>query len=219
MEYPPLVFRPDHGDEVQVTEPAELAGLLEENPQHGRSFLYGKYIESGGWDRHNPGLCAALASLVDQRYPNDRDAGLAAAVYLLDPARPYRSGRERFDTYTGLAEHLVGQAAAYSTALRGPNHVLWIYLSSRPDDRARDGVSRFSAAFSAMSAGDTAAAEKALHQLVLWLRSFEGNGRLPFAGVSLSEPAEILKLSSERKERDIFNHREPPGGDQPAEYE
>lgn len=194
--YPTLRFVADFGEEVQVRSPTELAEQLDRNPVNGRVFLYGRYYESSGWDSANPGLCAALRALTEQRYPNDKTAGLTAALYLLDPQRPYRSGTEVMDNLVSLATHLSLHSDLYQVALREPRHPLWLYLAARTESAVREGMHAFSAAFTSPhdeSVTDDAVTT-ALSRLILWLRQMGGDVGLTFEGTYLSAPAEIAGL-------------------------
>mgnify|MGYP006136950787 FL=1 len=195
VEYPTLRFVTDPGEEVLVRDPAALADLLERNPENGRVFLYRRYHERAGWDAANPGLCAALAVLMEQRFGDNPAAGLTAALYLLDPRRPYRSGGETVDGYLPLATHLAAHAQTYRDALRDARHPLWLYLASRPEPAAREGVRAFAAAFAALPDGTALeAASVTLNRLIVWLRGMGGQTGLPLGGTSLSTPADILAL-------------------------
>jgi hypothetical protein len=191
--YPPLVFRTERGEDVRVADPLQLATLLEQNPFVGRKFLYGKYVERAGWDAANPGLCAALTNLIEESYPRDQAAGLTAALYTLDPGRPYRAAETTVDTYAGLADHLAQEAGTYRDALRDPTHRAWLYLASRPDPRVRDGMPAQIEAFAAEPSTE-ATRSTALHRLILWLRALDGDRTLTFGGARLEAPAEILSL-------------------------
>ncbi|HEU4451734.1 MAG TPA: toll/interleukin-1 receptor domain-containing protein [Longimicrobium sp.] len=193
--YPPLRFLTDHGEEVLVRDPAALADLLERNPENGRLFLYRRYYERAGWDAANPGLCAALAVLIEQRFADNPAAGLTAALYLLDPRRPYRGGGELVDGYLPLATHLAAHAHTYRDALRDQRHPLWLYLASRPEPAAREGVRAFAAAFSSLPNDSTLeAAAVTLNRLIVWLRGMSGRTGLPFGATGLGTPADILAL-------------------------
>ncbi|HST61563.1 MAG TPA: toll/interleukin-1 receptor domain-containing protein [Longimicrobium sp.] len=193
--YPPLRFLTDHGQEVVVRDPATLADLLESNPENGRLFLYRRYYERAGWDAANPGLCAALAVLIEQRFTDNPAAGLTAALYLLDPRRPYRGGGEEVDGYLPLATHLTAHAHAYRDALRDPRHPLWLYLASRPEPAAREGIRAFAAAFSSLPDDATLqAAAVTLNRLIIWLRGMGGQSGLPFGATGLVAPRDILAL-------------------------
>lgn len=197
IDYPPLRFPPDHGSEVWVNGPVELADLLEANPNHGRVFLYRRTIldRRHGWGRVDGALCAALESLIDDKYPADRDAGLTAAIYRLDPARPYRFGDRSFGTFVELAQHLADRPDAYLPALRNPNHSLWIYLAARVDAEAAREMRGFAADFARAAEEDRAAQILIFHRLVLRLRRLDGDPRLPFALDLLSDPGELLARS------------------------
>ncbi|HEY0150864.1 MAG TPA: toll/interleukin-1 receptor domain-containing protein, partial [Longimicrobium sp.] len=193
--YPPLRFLTDHGEEVLVRDPAALADLLDRNPENGRVFLYRRYYERAGWDQANPGLCAALTVLIEQRFADNPAAGLTAALYLLDPERPYRGGGETVGGYLPLATHLATHARTYDDALRDPRHPLWLYLASRPEPAAREGVRIFAAAFSSLPDDTTLeAAVITLNRLIIWLRGMGGQTGLPFGATGLSTPADILTL-------------------------
>jgi hypothetical protein len=193
--YPPLRFVTDHGEEVLVRDPAALADLLERNPENGRIFLYRRYYERAGWDSANPGLCAALTVLIEQRFADNPAAGLTAALYLLDPRRPYRSGGEVMDGYLPLTTHLAAHAHTYRDALRDARHPLWLYLASRPEPAAREGVRAFAAAFSSLPEGSALeSASVTLNRLIVWLREMGGETGLPFGATTLRTPADILAL-------------------------
>jgi hypothetical protein len=192
IAYPPISFRTDRGADVTVTSPEQLAALLEQNPTVGRTFVYGRYVERAGWDKANLGLCAALTTVIEETYPRDHDAGLAAAVYVLDPARPFQAGTTAIETYSALADHLAREAATYQSQLKNASHKLWIYLGARPDQNVRERVTAFVADFN-----DAALAPTALFRLILWLRALDGDQSLLFHGVQLTTPNDILTLEND----------------------
>lgn len=69
--------------------PTELAGFLLEDPALGKKYLYSgrvtRWLEETGRNE----LAVNIEEIVEKRYPANQQAGLMAAVYLLDPAADY----------------------------------------------------------------------------------------------------------------------------------
>lgn len=193
IAYPPFSFRTDAGRDVLVTDPAMLATLLADNPGIAPQFLYGRYHERVGWDKANPGLCAALGAIVEKEHPRDHAAGVTKAIYVLDPARDFRT----FDgsvhaTDASLAAHLEQHFARYCEELRKPNAPFWLFREVRARDveaarRQRDGFIHH-----------PQGPRVALNLVILHL---EGIRTFRTAGAVLAEPADLLRAPVPVQER------------------
>lgn len=195
--YPPIRFWTDVDEEAIARDPGELAELMARNPRRGELFLYERGIEKL-WKGVNDGLCVALAGIA-RDYAENREAGLACAIYTLDRHHPYREARDEVTSLHALADHLLRHGPLYRSALRVPTHRLWLYLGTRRDPAVRDGMRPLRDAFSA--AADPAsdggrAADTVLHRLVVWLRARDGETRMEFAGAPFSAPRELAALDA-----------------------
>ena len=70
--------------------PEELAGLMAEDEELAIRYLYRGQIEK--WLKPYPELVLEIQEIVEKRYPKDQQTGLYAAIYALDPSRPFALG-------------------------------------------------------------------------------------------------------------------------------
>ena len=67
--------------------PEELAGYMAGDEDLAVKFLYRGQIEK--WLKPYPELALEIQDIVEKRFPKDQRTGLYAAIYLLDPLRPF----------------------------------------------------------------------------------------------------------------------------------
>lgn len=72
-----------------ANNPTELAGFLLEDPALGKKYLYSGRVTRWLEDTDRNELAVNIEEIVEKRYPTNQQAGLMAAVYLLDPAADY----------------------------------------------------------------------------------------------------------------------------------
>ena len=68
--------------------PEDLARFMAEDEELAIGYLYRGQIEK--WIKPYPELCLEIQDIVEKRFPKDQRTGLYAAIYVLDPAHPFR---------------------------------------------------------------------------------------------------------------------------------
>ena len=68
--------------------PEELAKYMEEDSDLAIKYLYRGQIEK--WLKPYPELAMEIQEITEKRFPRDRETGLAAAIYMLAPAMPFK---------------------------------------------------------------------------------------------------------------------------------
>lgn len=68
--------------------PEDLAKYMEEDPDLAIKYLYRGQIEK--WLKPYPELALEIQEITEKRYPRDHETGLAAAIYMLAPAMPFK---------------------------------------------------------------------------------------------------------------------------------
>lgn len=130
----------------------ELVPLMHANQDVSRSFLYSKRISQWLDECGNAKMSVVLNDIVDNRYPHNQQAGLAAAIYALEPNFPYYDIHgHACDNLSDTATSLLQYADEYSVVLQDSFNPLFSYIESHSDhDIARlrgyfkDNVSRTS---------------------------------------------------------------------------
>ena len=70
-----------------ANSPEELAGFMAEDEDLAIRYLYRGQIEN--WLAPYPELVLEIQEIVEKRFPKDQRTGLFAAIYTLDPSRPF----------------------------------------------------------------------------------------------------------------------------------
>ncbi len=126
-------FRFDSRGDEQLTarDPAELADLMLRNPGMGRKHLYRGQIAR--WlQETDPPLYQRLVDVTEE-LPEDQEAGLLKAVYLLDPTRDFSAPDGTFcRTPEEVGDALEHDADRVIRELSGnPNAPLYLFLEAR----------------------------------------------------------------------------------------
>ena len=132
LKYKAFVFDPERNLIAQNS--AELVPMLIDNERIARGYLYGGRLANWFEQCGNDKVSLALKDIVKNRYPADPQAGLAAAIYAMEPTWPYRdvNNRECIDIHS-VALSMITNMSEYMVVLRNPHDRLWIYLESRTD--------------------------------------------------------------------------------------
>lgn len=110
----------------------ELVPLLNSNPMEAKQFLYSKRISKWLDDCGNAKMAVMLNDIVDNRYPTQQDAGLAAAIYTLEPSFPYYDLHgQPCENLRELALSLMRYADEYEVTLQAPYNPLFSYIESK----------------------------------------------------------------------------------------
>ena len=122
--YKPLKF----GNE-SASNPKEMAVLMEKYPDAGKDSLYDEVIINWLREAGDLTLRSEIKNVISQ-YGKDREAGLTAAIYTLDPERPFKSRKGRIcKTGEEIADAIMDDQAHYMEDLKKTNSALYIYLS------------------------------------------------------------------------------------------
>lgn len=129
LKYKSFVVDPEQNLVAETVN--ELVPMLIANERIARGYLYGgrlaKWFESCG----NTRVSSMLSDIVTNKFPTDQRAGLAMAIYTMDPKWPYTdvTGMECRDQHS-IATTILAHADEYAVLLRNPHDKLWIYVES-----------------------------------------------------------------------------------------
>jgi serine/threonine protein kinase len=122
--YKPLQFGSEY-----ASNPQEMAALMGKYPDAGKLCLYDDFITSNLKEAGNVTLYTEIKNVISQ-YANDQQAGLAAAIYTLDPETPFKSRKGKAcKSGEEIADAIMDDQAHYMDELRNPNAALYIYLT------------------------------------------------------------------------------------------
>lgn len=127
LKYNTFVFDADRNLVADTAE--DLVPLMLDNQRIARGYLYdGKFaqwFESCG----NMKISSELKDICENRYADNKEAGLMAAVYAIDPRYPFVDMKgEKLNNIHEVAMSLVLHADQYAALLRNPYDRLWIYI-------------------------------------------------------------------------------------------
>ena len=109
----------------------ELIPLLLDNERLARNYLYNGRIASWLEQCGNVKLSSAVKDIVVNRYPVDQQAGLMAAVYVMEPTYPYKDLHGNLcDDIHSVAISVLSFREEYALTLNNPNDRLFLYLES-----------------------------------------------------------------------------------------
>lgn len=119
-----------------VNTPEDLAKYMMMDHDLAIKYLYSGRIMRWLIEGEIPELAMGIENIIEKRYPKVQEAGLYAAIYLLDPALPYRdiNGQDLSD-WKDIVRSLIDNIEEYKTVLTNPDHSLYIYLNSSGQDK------------------------------------------------------------------------------------
>jgi serine/threonine-protein kinase len=137
-DYKPLKF----GSEF-ASNPKEMAALMEKYPDVGKDTLYDEIITDWLNEAGDLILCSEIKNVMSD-YDNDREAGLFAAIYTLDPERPFvsRAGKT-CKSNEEIAEAITADASRYMEDLKKPNAGLYIYIAATGGPQGKETANTF----------------------------------------------------------------------------
>lgn len=186
-EYKEFVFGVIKGEQVFISDPANLADLMDKYPDTGIRLLYKKGLSR--WiEQVNVGVFAEIESIVDDEYPRDQAAGLTKAIYVLDPDRPFKgidggscSGEDE------IADCLERNFAHYEQDLQNPAAPFYLFLEARGYGEDAD---RFRKLFK------TVPPRPALNTLILLL---QGHDTFVHGEHRILQPEDLLAVDTKTK--------------------
>lgn len=130
LEYKPFIFDP--GRNLSAETPEELAKLLQDEPEIGRKYLYRGKITKWLEESNNTKLAVFIEDIYEKEYPSNEEAGLKAAIYLLDESLPFRGLNNKIcQTEEEFAKLFLDNFDHYMEALSSPDEDFYIYLRAR----------------------------------------------------------------------------------------
>ncbi len=133
-------YKTFHFSETAVANsPSELADLLVKDPELGKKYLYRgkitKWLEEG----KNQKLALELEEIYEQLYPKDMDAGMQAAIYLLDSDQPYIAvDGTSCSSLSEFAKAFDENFDTYKKQLKNKSDNFYLYLASKGEKRFGD---------------------------------------------------------------------------------
>jgi hypothetical protein len=172
------------GQDLVVQTPEDLAGLLEAHPEQGKKHLYKGAIARWLDDARQQSLYVEVKAIVEDDYPTDQDAGLVNAVYVLDPARPFKTaGGVLCQTSEEIGDAIEKEVSHYQDELKNnKNGPLYLYLEARGHKDVTDTFRKYAQAYSA---------ERTFCTIVLDL---QGRDKFKIGGLKLRKPEEGLQV-------------------------
>ena len=119
--------------------PEELAKFMYFDQTLAQKYLYSGKINQWLKENLRPELEIEIEEIVEIKYATDKQAGLYAACYVLDPSMPYYdvNGNE-CNTQQEIASAILHNRAAYQKALQNGSDLLYIFLRSQGQDQFAD---------------------------------------------------------------------------------
>ena len=135
---PPLKF----GNE-SATNHKELAALMEKYPKVGKDCLYDDIITKTLIKAGDAMLYSDIKDVISQ-YGKDRETGLTAAIYTLDPERPFISRKGKTcKSSEEIADAIMDDSAHYMDDLTKPNASLYVYITVTGGSQGKETAGTF----------------------------------------------------------------------------
>lgn len=182
VKYGNFIFGVVNSENLVVSEPAELAKLLEKHPEQGRKHLYKGTISKWLQDV-DQALYLQIEEIVEDDYAQDENAGLVKAIYVLDPAKSFRT-ELGVDCTTaeqiGLA--IEAEAAHYVAVLTQQKHPkLFLYMEARGGKNEANAFRKYAQTFNNP--------ERAFNTIALEL---QGKDKFKNGEFSAEKPVDLL---------------------------
>ncbi|MEQ1907566.1 MAG: protein kinase [Vicinamibacterales bacterium] len=189
--YPPFHF----GVREEAVSPEALVVLLKGNPTTGKKLLYSGKVSAwvNLFDRARAG---ALDTIIEDDYPQDQDAGLQKAIYVLDPDQPYERDTRQCRNAQELATALEDGFSFYGPLLTNPHHAFYLYLEAHGAKQEADTFRSYFQTFSA---------KKALNATILAL---SGKTSVAIPGREFTSPEDVLAARGQAAVVDLLKDRE-----------
>lgn len=186
-EYKEFVFGVIKGEQVVVSDPTDLADLMDQYPDTGTRLLYKKGISK--WvEQVAVGIFAEIENIIDDEYPRDQTAGLTKAIYVLDPDRPFKGINGGFcSTKEEIADCLERNFSHYERDLQNSSSPLYLFLEARG---YKEDADKFRRLFK------TASPKAALNTLILFL---QGKDTFVIGTYRILKPKELPTVDTETK--------------------
>ena len=181
IKYPDFHFGYIGGEDILVNDPEEMARLLEQYPEQGKRHLYKGTIQR--WvEGTDQSLYVDLRGIVEDDYPQDQDAGLTKAVYILDPVKKYKTfAGVECENAEEIGDAIERESSYYKSLLtQKKNADLFLFLEARGAKSEADTFRKYAQTFNP---------ERAFHTIVLEL---QGKDKYKIADLEFHKPEDLL---------------------------
>ena len=178
------------GVEAVVNTPEDLAKLMEKHPEQGKRHLYKGTIQN--WVQGvNESLYLDIRSIVEDDYPVDQDAGLTKAIYILDPAKKYKTfAGVECRTAEEIGDAIEQESSYYKNYLtQKKNADLFLYLEARGAKDVADTFRKYAQAYNP---------KRAFNMMVLYL---QGSDKFKLGSMVFFKPEDILAADDATKDK------------------
>jgi len=129
IRYKKFIFDPEKN--LSATNVKELAALLYSDKKQAIKYLYNKRVSKWLDEGGNQKLAVDIDEITEKRYPLNQEAGLMAAIYMLDIDFPYHDLQGKVcTTLYELAETLKNNKENYKTVLQNSEDNFYLYLEA-----------------------------------------------------------------------------------------
>ena len=155
-KYPDFHFGAIGGEDIVINDPEELAKVLEKYPEQGKKHLYKGTIQR--WvENVDQSLYVETRGIVEDDYPQDQDAGLIKAVYILDPIKNYKTfAGVECRTAEEIGDAIERESSYYRSLLtQKKNADLFLFLEARGSKSEADTFRKYAQTFNPERAFNT----------------------------------------------------------------
>ena len=189
-KYPDFHFGAIGGEDIVINDPVELAKLLEKYPEQGKKHLYKGTIQR--WvENVNQSLYVEIRGIVEDDYPQDQDAGLIKAMYILDPMKNYKTFSEvECRTAEEIGDAIERESSYYKSLLtQKKNADLFLFLEARGSKSEADTFRKYAQTFNP---------ERAFNTIVLEL---QGKDKFKIDNLVFYKPEDLLSADDKIKNK------------------
>ena len=139
-----FVYKPLKFGSESASTPKEIAALMEKYPDTGKVCLYNeKFLRESLSLAGDVSLYSEIENVIKQ-YGNDQEAGLTAAMYTLDPERPFKSRKGKICASSEeIADAIMDDQAHYMEDLKKPNAALYVYITITGGSQGKEVAASF----------------------------------------------------------------------------
>lgn len=124
-----------------ANSPEELAELMYKDQALAQKYLYSGKINQWLKENLRPELEVEIEEIVENKYATDKQAGVYAACYVLDPAMPYYDVKGNpCTTQQEIASAILHNRAAYVKNLKNGSDLLYVLLRMQGLDQYADNL-------------------------------------------------------------------------------
>jgi len=124
-----------------ANSPEELAALMYQDQALAQKYLYSGKINQWLKENLRPELEVDIEEIVENKYATDKQAGVYAACYVLDPAMPYYDVKGNpCSTQQEIASAILHNRATYVKTLKNGSDLLYVLLRMQGLDQYADSL-------------------------------------------------------------------------------